>query len=229
MTVSELLDMIPVDFGGGSGLSKGELMYYLIKKFHITKSIDIGVYRGRSLVPQALAHREHTGGTVYGVDPYDNALVMEKDNAKLRDQIKKFLKENDFGKIYKSVKLFLKKNGLDGNTQLVRRPSYDAISYFKENNISPRLIHIDGNHDTDIVINDVNSYLEILGKDGFIVIDDVSWASVKLAADILQMNHDLSLVFCIVNSSNDYAVFTNIKSQKKNRKLASELLAFGQL
>lgn len=229
MTVNELLDNIPVDFGGGSGLSKGLLMYYLIKRFGITESIDIGVYRGRSLVPQALAHKEHTGGVVYGIDPYDNALVMEKDNAALINQVKKFLKENDFGKIYQDVKKFLKKNELDKHSVLVRKSSFEAVSYFKKNKLSPRLIHIDGNHDTDIVVNDALSYSEILGKNGFIVMDDVSWTSVKPATDILQRNPDLTLVFCIVNSANDYAVFSNIKSEKKNRKLAAQLLTFGQI
>lgn len=229
MTVGELIDKIPVDFGGGSGLSKGELMYYLIKKHRVTESIDIGVYRGRSLAPQALAHKQHTGGIVYGIDPYDNELVIEKDNAELIDQIKSFLKENDFADIYKDVKKFLKKNELQDNTKLVRKTSYDAVDYFKSNNITPRLIHIDGNHDTQTVVDDVNRYSEILGKDGFIVMDDVSWTSVKPATDILQRNPDLSLVFSITNSSNDYAVYSNIKSERKNRKLAAELFTFGQL
>lgn len=229
MSISEILDKIPIDFGGGSGLSKGELMYHLIKKFRITESVDIGVYRGRSLVPQAMAQKQHTGGIAYGVDPYDNALVIEKDNAEIRNQVIEFLKDNEFGEIYKSVKKFLKTNGLDDNARLVRKTSHDAVSYFKTNGIAPRLIHIDGNHDTDLVVQDVNDYCEILGENGFIIMDDISWTSVKPATDILQRNPNLSLVFSIVNSSNDYAVFSNIKSEKKNRKLAADLFTFGQL
>ena len=181
MNNEKLLKMVPIDFGGGCSLSKADLMFGLIKKYSIKESIDIGVYRGRSLLPQALAHKLHTGGIVYGVDPYDNDLVGENDNAELKEQIADFIKNNDFDKIYIDVIKLLDDTGLSKNATIVRKTSSDAIEYFQNNQLRPRLIHIDGNHDTAIVMEDVSNYLKILGENGFIVMDDVSWSSVKPA------------------------------------------------
>ena len=228
MTNESLLDLVPIDFGGGSGLSKANIMYYLIKKFRIKASIDIGVYRGRSLLPQANAHKNHTNGVVYGVDPYDNELVREKDNKELKEKIDKFIQENDFEDIYKQVRKLLKKTHLDTNAKILRSTSADAVKYFEKNSIHPRLIHIDGNHDTALVMDDVRQYSRILGENGFIVVDDISWSSVKPAVDFLNNSSDYRLLFCKVSSWNDYAVYTNIKSARKNKKLVSSLYDFGQ-
>jgi hypothetical protein len=222
-----LLDLVPIDFGGGCSLSKADLMSFLIAKFNIKESIDIGVYRGRSLIPQANAHKKKTQGIVYGIDPYVNELVKENDNKESKKAIDAFIAQNDFGKIFKDVQKLLSTTGLASNSKLIRKTSGDAASYFVKNNIRPRLIHIDGNHDTKIVIEDVHTYADILGQNGFIVMDDVSWNSVKPALDLLHAL-DFQLVFCRVDNMNDYSVFTNIKSTRLNQKISSYLFSFGQ-
>ena len=68
--LSHLLTKIPIDFGGGCSVRKAHVMAWLISRFQLKQSLDIGVYRGRSLLPQSLAHRLSGGGIAYGVDPW---------------------------------------------------------------------------------------------------------------------------------------------------------------
>jgi hypothetical protein len=211
---AELLAQIPIDFGGGCSASKAYVMAYLIRRFQMKTSLDIGVYRGRSLMPQALAHKLFTGGTAYGVDPWSTEQAKENDNLKLKEQIDRFLVETDFEAIYQAVDKFRKVQGFENNCQLVRKTSVEAASYFGEKNITFDLIHIDGNHDTAPVMKDVELYLPLLKPEGFIVMDDVSWESVKPAYD--QVAGRLTRVFQRVDAMNDYAVFSNTTSKIKN-------------
>lgn len=227
MDNKQLLELVPIDFGGGCSLSKADLLSYLIINDKINNSIDIGVYRGRSLLPQANAHKHKSRGVVYGVDPYDNELVKEKDNKELKKQINKFVQENDFQKIYDDVCALVRKTGLSDNVNIIRKTSKEALAYFISNAIHPGLIHIDGNHDRDIVLNDVKGYSAILEDGGYIIMDDVSWSSVKPSVDWLEDNNFVQL-YCRVNSMNDYAVFTKNKSYKKMAKITSKLFKYSQ-
>src|SRR6516164_2784330 len=100
---ADLLKEIPIDFGGGCSASKANVMAYLIRRFGMKTSLDIGVYRGRSLMPQAMAHKLYTGGTAYGVDPWSTEQAKENDNIRLKEKIDQFLAETDFEAIYQGV------------------------------------------------------------------------------------------------------------------------------
>ena len=210
---ADLLKQIPIDFGGGCSVSKAYVMAYLIRRFGMKTSLDIGVYRGRSLMPQALAHKLYTGGTAYGVDPWSAEQAKENDNVKLKEKIDQFLVETDFEAIYREVDRLRKTQGFENHCQLVRETSMDAARYFGKKNITFDLIHIDGNHDTAPVLKDVELYLPLLNPEGFIVMDDVSWESVKPAYN--QVADRLSRVFQRVDAMNDYAVFWNTTSPMK--------------
>lgn len=212
---ADLLKQIPIDFGGGCSASKAYVMAYLIRRFGMKTSLDIGVYRGRSLMPQALAHKLYTGGTAYGVDPWSTEQAKENDNAKLKEKIDQFLVETDFEAIYQSVDGMRKAQGFENHCQLVRKTSVEAASYFGEKNIKFGLIHIDGNHDTAPVLKDVELYLPLLEPEGFVVMDDVSWDSVKPAYD--QVAARMPRIFQHSEAPlNDYAVFWNTPSRIKS-------------
>jgi hypothetical protein len=220
---ANLLQEIPIDFGGGCSVSKAYVMAYLIRRFGMQATLDIGVYRGRSLMPQALAHKLFTGGTAFGVDPWSTELAKEKDNVKLKEKIDQFLDATDFEAIYQDVDRMRKAKGFENNCQLVRKTSLEAASYFAGENIKFDLIHIDGNHDTAPVLQDVALYLPLLKPEGFIVMDDVSWESVKPAYD--QVASRLTRVFQRVDAGNDYAVFWNTTAGS-NRGWLKFLLGF---
>ncbi|MCC6728095.1 MAG: class I SAM-dependent methyltransferase [Chthonomonadales bacterium] len=204
--VRSLLGEIPLDFGGGCSVFKAYLMAWLIRKHGVTESVDIGVYRGRSLFPQALAHRA-TGGRVYGVDPWEAGEVMEHDNAELREQIRRFVETTDFGAIYRSVDDFRVSHGLADHCVLVRKTSQEAAEEFRGRGASFGLIHVDGNHDTRLVVQDVQLYLPLLREGGFMVLDDASWGSVQPALRLLEQSAQPLFALTDREKANDFAVF----------------------
>ncbi len=55
--LAEIVAAVPLDFGGGSSLTKALVFADLIAAFGIRDAVEIGVYRGRSLLPVAAVLR----------------------------------------------------------------------------------------------------------------------------------------------------------------------------
>lgn len=212
--IKEILNKITADFGGGCGLDKAYIMAWLIVHFNLKSTADIGVYRGRSLFPQAIAHKNYSKGIVYGIDPWTQNDAMENGNIKLKKQIREFIDKTNFQKIFEEVNNFRIVHKFKKNCTLIRKRSEDAAKEFVKKNVHFDLIHIDGNHDTKIVISDVNNYLPLLNKDGFVILDDISWDSVKPAQKILE--NKLNLVCLVTDGENDYSIFWKNKSKIKS-------------
>jgi len=209
--IEALLGQIPIDFGGGCSLQKAYLLAWLIRRYAMKTTLDIGVYRGRSLFPQALAHSRFTGGVVYGVDPWDATEALEFDvEEKLRAKIHEFVKKTDFENIYQQVLVLRERLHLKDHCIILRMRSADAARFFEKQGILFDLVHIDGNHDTSIVMQDVELYLPRLKINGFVVIDDISWKSVRPAYQMLSTR--LTLVYQSTHLPNDYAIFWNSNS-----------------
>lgn len=83
--IEECLKLLPADDGGGCPLDKARWMADTIVAEQLACSVEIGVYKGRSFFPQALAQR-HIGGLAIGIDPYSKASAREKD---LSDDLRK--------------------------------------------------------------------------------------------------------------------------------------------
>jgi len=211
--VNELYKFAPVDFGGGCSLQKALTMAVFIKEFKLKSSADIGVYRGRSLFPQALAHKYYSQGIVYGIDPYDNMAAIQNDRPDIKEELINFADSTNFNQIFEDVSNVINKQGLEGFCELIRKPSSDAKFHFIETNTKLGLVHIDGNHDTAFVIQDVNDYLPLVQDGGIIVLDDVSWESVKPALNLLHTQCEF--IGDIIDYQNDFAVFIKKGSQEQ--------------
>jgi hypothetical protein len=208
--INKFLNNIQIDFGGGCSCKKAVLIGYLIKKFKLTTTLDIGVYRGRSFFPQAITHKNLKNGVVYGVDPYSNEEARQIDNFKLKNDLDTFVNNTNFENIYKDVKTLIEKNNLDDYANIIRETSKDAANYFSMNKIQFDLIHIDGNHDTRSVLMDVSLYLPKLKMNGFVVLDDISWDSVRPAYNIL--NKKLVQLITVQSIDDDFTIFMNSKN-----------------
>ncbi|MGL5003590.1 MAG: class I SAM-dependent methyltransferase, partial [Casimicrobium sp.] len=156
---------------------------YLIARFQLASAVDIGVYRGRSFLPMCIALRENGHGIAHAVDPWSKTEAAEKDNHYLRAEIDAWIERLDFDAVYRSVIEQIKHNGLEKFAEIHRTTSREAALYFASKKMSFDLIHIDGNHDTNTVVADVETYLPLLNANGFLVIDDVSWSSVLPAVE----------------------------------------------
>jgi predicted O-methyltransferase YrrM len=223
--VAAVLREIPIDFGGGCSVNKGYLLAWLIRRYSLKTTVDIGVYRGRSLFPQALSHRCYSGGVVYGVDPWSKDAAKEQDNEALRDKITEFIEKVDLEKIYQEVDSLRNTQQFAEHCRLIRERSADAISYFNQHDIRFDLIHIDGNHDTRIVTQDVELYVPRLQKNGFVVLDDASWDSVKPACNLIASR--MPVVYRRLDRANDYMVFWNGESRLHAMMLRCRLRMIG--
>jgi len=219
--LEKLLNELKVDFGGGCSFEKAYIMAWLIANFSLKTTVDIGVYRGRSLFPQAFAHKQYTGGTVYGIDPWDNELARQIDNKEQLKEIDAFLDTTDLSVIYQEVNRFNIAERLAGNCVLVREKSEDAVVQFTGKGIMFDLIHIDGNHDTEIVLKDVASYLPLLSEKGFVILDDISWDSVRPAYDAISAKY--SLLYKKTDLLNDYAIFWRNSNESEKAELKSTI------
>lgn len=224
--VSNAVRDIQIDFGGGCSESKGYLIAWLIRKFQITASLDIGVYRGRSLVPQAIAHKAFTGGIAYAVDPWLNSEVREADNPSLTDEIDRFVERTNFSAIYEEVCGLIRRLDIGDNCEILRTTSREAITSFENEKVKFGLIHVDGNHDSDHVMEDVSLYLPRLSPRGFLVMDDISWESVKGAYALVSKK--LCRVYQRTDAKNDYAVFWDAPSSISSILLRAELMLVGR-
>jgi Methyltransferase domain len=203
--IINLLASIPIDDGGGCSASKAYLMASLIRELRTQASLDIGVYRGRSLFPQALAHRRYTGGIAYGVDPWSKDEAREDDNPALRRELDRFVETTDFDVIYREVDRLRRAAAIENHCALLRMTSAAAAAHFRERGVMFGLIHIDGNHDTATVVQDVRNYEPLLLDNGILIMDDVSWDSVRPAYELLVAT--MPKLIERVDALNDYAVF----------------------
>lgn len=216
---------VPQDFGGGCSMEKALAMSLLIKEFNLQNTVDIGVYRGRSLFPQAIAHKLFSKGIVYGVDPYTKEAANQNDYPEIQKELDSFVSNTDFQKLFDEVSSIINKNYID-NCVLIRKKSSDAAKEFSENNKKLDLVHIDGNHDTKFVLEDVENYLPLLSKKSFIVLDDISWKSVSPALELL--NKEMNFISQKIDKTNDFAIFSKGLSSKEvldlKKRIEKEIL-----
>jgi hypothetical protein len=223
--VSTILESVPIDFGGGCSVAKATVLAQIIVSQRITNSIDIGIYRGRSYFPQALAHEKYTHGKVIGIDPYSKGDAMEYDEKELQDAITDFVAVTDFDEIFTTVNSLRTELGVADASEILRTTSDAAAVELASRTFG--LIHIDGNHDSGAVLSDVKNYLPLLDpNNGFLVLDDISWSSVRPAVDLV--SSQLKLLYARVDTFNDYAVFWNGKSGAKKRRLRTALALAGE-
>lgn len=197
--IKYVLNTIPVDFGGGCNIPTAFLIAKIIEVYKCDISIDIGVYRGRSLFPQAIAHKEAGYGIVYGVDPWSAEAAMEYDTH-MADAIKGFNEYVDYNEIYNSVITNINKFNLEKYIHIYRKKSQDAAIIFQNKMITPNFVRIDGNHDIKQALDDVILYSSMLSDPGIIMLDDIGWNSVKPA--LIELCNRMSLAYI-----SDYAIF----------------------
>lgn len=219
--VRAALAAIPVDFGGGCSLGKAMVLADLVTARGFDASADIGVYRGRSLFPLAIAHRHSGVGRAYGIDPWDASEVLQHDRPDLKEELDAFAAGTDFDEIFRQVEALCVSLGLSASCRLLRMRSDRAIHYFDENDISFGLVHVDGNHDTALVKSDFELYYPRVLDGGFMVFDDISWDSVKPVLKLADST--MARVFARSDDRADYAVYQKGRVGRKARKLAGRM------
>jgi predicted O-methyltransferase YrrM len=175
--LGEIVDAVPLDFGGGSGETKALVFADLIVRFGLRDAIEIGVYRGRSLLPIAAMLRMQGAGRVIGIDPWSVDAALQGDAHEVGPIVNDWVRAHPWEQTYAEVVGRIEALGLGDYCELMRMTSAEAAPLIP--NASVGLVHIDGNHDRAAVELDVELYLPKLRPGGFLALDDASWNSVR--------------------------------------------------
>lgn len=133
--------------------------------------VEIGVFGGSSLIPQALALKHNAnGGVAVGIDPWSRDAVLEElQSVEHRDWWAKV----DLASILAGCKAAIAKHGLTTHCRLVQDKAENVYSQFADESID--LLHIDGNHSESLAYKDATLYLPKVRSGGTIFFDDVYW------------------------------------------------------
>jgi predicted O-methyltransferase YrrM len=162
--------------GGGCPPRKQRALAHLIVSRDLKQSVEIGVFGGGSLFPQAVGMRR-TGGLAIGVDPWSATEAVQKENLEriLPQTDDEYVARLDWDGLYREVAERIERYGLANHCRLMRMTSSRAAA---EVDGPLDLVHIDGNHDYVRCADDVSRWLPKLRTGGLLVLDDTSWDTI---------------------------------------------------
>lgn len=141
--------------------------------------VEIGVFGGRSFLPQATALRWKQWGSIYGIDPFAKDPVFEGSNHGADTWT-----DHDFNKTWDILNGYIITRQLEEYIHLIREHSHRAARLFQPNTID--ILHIDGNHSTEVSTRDVELYLPLVKPGGYVWLDDTYWDSVQPAIRMVE-------------------------------------------
>lgn len=146
--------------------------------------VEIGVFGGQSLIPQAMALKLLGSGRIYGIDPYDLDVITTQ-MATMDD--KEMWLRQDMDVVLKDLREVIRDIGLQNEISLILSRSIDCSLLFD----SIDILHIDGSHTEEGVLCDVNLYAKRVRKGGYIWMDDTHFDSLQPALSELERFADL--------------------------------------
>jgi hypothetical protein len=204
--LDDVVNAIPMDFGGGSGLAKALASAELILRHDLSSYVEIGVYRGRSLLPIGAVFSYVARGSAVGIDPWEVGPATQQDVhlfPPAAATVNQFVAGLDWDGMFSEVSRMIDHMGLSQHCSVLRAKAADVTTLFADRSVG--LLHVDGNHDEAAVMADLANYLPKLAPNGFVILDDASWESVQAARRLLDANHRL----LFVDDANDFAVYAN--------------------
>jgi hypothetical protein len=202
---------IAADEGGGASLIKVFLLAELIVAHELTRIVEIGVYRGRLFLPLGRLMTLLGRGEMVGIDPYSATAAIQRDVEREGIDLVEWPTTIDWDGLHQEVIEAIDRWDMGTHARLIRERSEDVADRFVESPID--LLHVDGNHDRDAVASDIERFLPHMPAGSILVMDDISWPSVKPLYDQLVEEHEL--LFSLVENGayiwpaggpNDFAV-----------------------
>ena len=129
--------------------------------------VGIGIFGGRSMLPQALQLRDNGEGVIYGLDPWTRAAALDGDHKKA---------DNDWWSKIDLERIMIRFMGQVVNLGLIdiaipiRASSQAASGIFPDGSID--IIEIDGNHSELASLRDIEHYFPKVRSGGLIWLDD---------------------------------------------------------
>jgi predicted O-methyltransferase YrrM len=137
-------------------------------------AVEIGVWKGRSALAMADACRG-TSKKVFAIDPWED---YTQGGMKVSSRLKEWGVDT-FEDVYESFRSNVEKLGLEQWIVPVRLSSQQAAKTWSHGPIS--LIFIDGNHDFEALLLDLEVWFPVVRNHGLVCGDDWDWDTVKAA------------------------------------------------
>lgn len=146
--------------------------------------VEIGVFGGRSLIPQALALKELGSGIVYGIDPWrrDDTLEGTLSMADLE-----WWGKLDLEAIHAGCMKAIWESGVSDHCVIIRSASQHCPQLFGG---GIQILHIDGVHSEEVASRDMRLYVPQVPSGGHIWLDDANWDGVTKASKLLDASCD---------------------------------------
>lgn len=150
--------------------------------------VEIGVFGGRSLFPQAMALRHNKHGVVIGIDPWRQESTVE---GGVGAENHAWWSKLDLHAIHSEFMDNLWRLDLSRWCLPWRCGAEECFGMFQPQSID--ILHVDGNHSEIVSCRDLNLYLPRVRHGGFVWFDDSHWDSLKAA--IKRMDAELDFQF----------------------------------
>jgi predicted O-methyltransferase YrrM len=156
--------------------------------------VEIGVFAGGSLIPQALGLKENGFGRIFGIDPWsrraalDQIFVANPETPAEDEAIaRKWWAEVDLNRMHQLCMEGIWRYGLDHHAVIIRAESQDCPDLFEQIDI----LYIDGSHSEEASCRDVEMYLPRVRPTGHVWFDDAHWTSTQKAIHMIEDFCDL--------------------------------------
>jgi predicted O-methyltransferase YrrM len=168
-TLDQIKQILPT-IHGWCTFEKASKFYNFITTEKPKLCVEIGVFGGSSLIPQALALKENNDGLIFGIDPWSTDAALE---CMIDEDNKKWWGQLNLDDIYKHCQDNVKKYELQNYCTLIKDKAENTVDKFADESID--LLHIDGNHSEDLSYKDAVLYLPKVKSGGCIFFDDIYW------------------------------------------------------
>ncbi len=168
--ISELLNPDKPLVHGWCCLDKAKKLADCVTEHKPQLCVEIGVFGGASLLPQALALQANGSGKIVGIDPWSTDAALEEMSQP--ENISWWGKVNLL-QMYQHCKDHVAQLKLQDHVLLVRDKAENVVGSFADGSID--LLHIDGNHSEALSYKDAVLYLPKVASGGTIFFDDVHW------------------------------------------------------
>jgi hypothetical protein len=165
---------------GWGTVEKGIRLAELVLVTQAERSVEIGVFGGRSLIPMAIAHQLSGIGYTVGIDPWEVAASLDGVNAPENED---WWRKIDYDEIYTHFLGALLQYRLVRECRIMREWSDTAVRLFADESIA--VLHQDGNHSEKISTMEVDLWSPKLKQGGYWVFDDTDWATTQRAQALL--------------------------------------------
>ncbi len=148
--------------------------------------VELGVFGGRSLLPQVLALRENGSGMAFGIDTWNAEISIENFDGTNPDDARQIAwwGQVDMHEIYRGCARMIEALKLDDFVALIRGRSELIADRFALESID--VLHIDGDHQESSSCRDVVLWLPRVRPGGWIWFDDTNWPQTQAALRLLE-------------------------------------------